>query len=94
MPGRRADVYPWTKRENSHTLIGFIKKMFAASNYASPGENQMPQLSQPVEKIKHMGDKSPKSNQKKSSQKQSKSSSADQKKKQAVAAKQAAGKKK
>jgi hypothetical protein len=54
----------------------------------------MPQLSKPVEKIKHMGDKSPKSNQKKSSQKQSKTSSADQKKKQAVAAKQVAGKKK
>jgi hypothetical protein len=58
------------------------------------GENHLPQLSQPAEKIKHMGDKSPKSNQKKSSQKLSKTSSADQKKRQAVAAKQAAGKKK
>jgi hypothetical protein len=42
----------------------------------------------------HMGDKSPKSNQKKSTQKQSKSSSADKKKQQAVASKQVAGKKK
>jgi hypothetical protein len=38
-------------------------------------------------KAKHMGDKSPKANQKMSSQKQSKANSADQKKKQAVAAK-------
>jgi hypothetical protein len=45
-------------------------------------------------KVKIMGDRSPKSNQKKSTQKQSKASSADQKKKQAVAAKQAAGNKK
>jgi hypothetical protein len=58
------------------------------------GENNMPQASQPAEKIKVMGDKSPKSNQKKSSQKQAKASSADQNKKSAVAAKQAAGKKK
>lgn len=54
----------------------------------------MPQASQPAEKEKIMGDKSPKSNQKKSTQKQSKVNSADQKKKQAVVAKQAAGKKK
>jgi hypothetical protein len=58
------------------------------------GENDMPQVSQPAEKIKVMGDKSPKSNLKKSSQKQSKASSADQKKKQAIAARQAAGNKK
>ena len=45
-------------------------------------------------KVKRMGDKSPKSNQKKSSQKQSKTNSADQKKQDAVAAKQAANKKK
>ena len=45
-------------------------------------------------KIKVMGDKSPKSNQKKSSQKQAKASSASQMKSAAVAAKQAAGKKK
>ena len=45
-------------------------------------------------KVKHMGDKSPKSNQKKSSQKQSKANSAEQQKKQAVATKQANTKKK
>ena len=45
-------------------------------------------------KVKRMGDKSPKSNQKKSSQKQSKTNSAEQKKQQVVADKQAANKKK
>ena len=45
-------------------------------------------------KIKVMGDKSPKANQKKSGQKQTKTSSASQKKSAAVAAKSAAGKKK
>jgi len=44
-------------------------------------------------KIKVMGDKSPKSNQKKSSQKQAKASSANQKKNAAAAAQQVAGKK-
>jgi hypothetical protein len=48
--------------------------------------------SNPERKIKIMGDKSPKSNQKKSSQKQAAVSSAEQKKKQAAADKQAAGK--
>ena len=46
----------------------------------------------PLKKIKIMGDRSPKSNQKKSTQKQSKADSAEQKKKQAVAAKSAAAK--
>ena len=58
------------------------------------GETVMPQVSQPAERIKVMGDKSPKSNQKKSSQKQVKVNSDDQKKQQAVAAKQVATKKK
>ena len=44
-------------------------------------------------KIKVMGDKSPKSNQKKSSQKQAKSSSAAAKQQAVVASKQAAAKK-
>ena len=48
----------------------------------------------PQKKTKHMGDKSPKANQKKSTQKQVQASTADQKKKQALAAKQAAPKKK
>ena len=48
----------------------------------------------PLKKIKLMGDKSPKSNQKKSSQKQTKASNADQQKKQALAAKSAANNKK
>ena len=43
-----------------------------------------------VKKVKHMGDKSPKANQKKSSQKQAKATRADQQKKQAVADKQSA----
>ena len=45
-------------------------------------------------KIKVMGDKSPKANQKKSSQNQAKNSSANAKKSAAIAAKSAAGKKK
>jgi hypothetical protein len=53
----------------------------------------MPQVNQPGEESRIMGDRSPKSNQKKSSQKQAMALSADQKKKQAVADKQAAGKK-
>jgi hypothetical protein len=53
----------------------------------------MPQVNQPRKKIKIMGDRSPKSNQKKSSQKQARASRAEQEKKSAVAAKQAAGKK-
>jgi hypothetical protein len=47
----------------------------------------------PETKVKHMGDKSPKANQKKSSQKQSQTNSANQKKSQAAAAKQAVKKK-
>ena len=50
-------------------------------------------MSQLEKKVKHMGDKSPKANQKKSTQKQSAVSSADQKKKQAEAAKQTPKKK-
>jgi hypothetical protein len=46
------------------------------------------------QKAKHMGDKSPKANQKKSSQKTSQASSADKQKQQAIAAKQANTKKK
>ena len=45
-------------------------------------------------KIKVMGDKSPKANQKKSGQKDAKATSASQKKSAAIAAKSAAGKKK
>jgi hypothetical protein len=53
------------------------------------GETTIPQANQIAEEsTKHMGDKSPKSNQKKSAQKQVKASSADQQKKQAMAAKQ------
>ncbi len=48
----------------------------------------------PQNKIKVMGDKSPKANQKKSGQKETKTSSANAKKSAAVAAKSAAGKKK
>ena len=48
----------------------------------------------PQNKIKVMGDKSPKANQKKSGQKETKTSSVNAKKSAAVAAKSAAGKKK
>ncbi|MDZ4742768.1 MAG: hypothetical protein SGI98_05030 [Verrucomicrobiota bacterium] len=54
----------------------------------------IPHSGQPHTKVKYMGDKSPKSNQKKSTQKQAKSSTSNQKKAQAVATKQAAGKSK
>jgi hypothetical protein len=57
------------------------------------GETDMPQVNQPRKKIKIMGDRSPKSNQKKSNQKQAKADSASQKKKAAEAAKSAAIKK-
>ena len=46
----------------------------------------------PLKKIKTMGDKSPKTNQKKSDQKQSRINRADQKKQQAVAARSVAAK--
>jgi hypothetical protein len=59
------------------------------------GETSIPPAGQlAAERETHMGDKSPKANQKKSSQKQSATSSADQKKKQAAAAKQSLTKKK
>ncbi len=48
----------------------------------------------PQKKIKVMGDKSPKANQKKSGQKNAQANSANQKKSAAIAAKSAAGKKK
>jgi hypothetical protein len=54
----------------------------------------MPQASQIRRRIKIMGDKSPKANQKKSGQKDSKINSANQKKIAAVAAKSSAAKKK
>ena len=54
----------------------------------------MPPASQPVERKKVMGDKSPKANQKKTGQKDAKTSSANQKKSAAVAAKSAPAKKK
>ena len=53
----------------------------------------MPQVINPRKKIKIMGDRSPKSNQKKTNQKQAQANSADQKKKAAEAAKSAALKK-
>ena len=58
------------------------------------GKQRFRQAVNSVTKVKHMGDRSPKSNQKKNSQKQSKASSASNKKQQAIAAKQAVTKKK
>lgn len=54
----------------------------------------MPQVNQPRNKNKIMGDRSPKSNRKKSNQKQAQANSADRIKKQAIADKQTANKKK
>ena len=58
-----------------------------------PGKQRSRRRVNPDKKVKHMGDRSPKSTQKLSSQKQTKASSADQKKKQAVTAKQEVKKK-
>ncbi|HKW29277.1 MAG TPA: hypothetical protein VJT54_08085 [Verrucomicrobiae bacterium] len=58
------------------------------------GETDMPQVNQPRNKSKIMGDRSPKSNRKKSNQKQAQANSADRIKKQAIADKQTANKKK
>jgi hypothetical protein len=75
-------------------VTSFIYNRHHTSHNTHPfGETNMPQVNQPADESKIMGDKSPKSNQKKSSQKQAMASSADQKKKQAAAAKQVAGKK-
>ena len=60
---------------------------------ASAGKQRFRRPVNSEKKVKHMGDKSPKANQKKSTQKQSAVSSADQKKKQAAAAKQTPKKK-
>jgi hypothetical protein len=60
---------------------------------ALTGETKSWNANQLRDERQHMGDRSPKSNQKKSNQKQSKANAADQKKQQAVAAKQANAKK-
>jgi hypothetical protein len=61
----------------------------------SSGETSIPRMQPNSESINHMGDRSPKDNQKKTGQKQAKASSSDQKKKAQVAAKAAnTGKKK
>ena len=52
------------------------------------GETSIPPGSQPGEERQHMGDRSPKANQKKATQKQAQATASDQKKKQAVAEKQ------
>jgi hypothetical protein len=59
------------------------------------GETDMPEkTSTHARKDKHMGDRSPKSNQKKTNQKQAKTAASNQKKEKAISDKQAAGKKK
>lgn len=60
----------------------------------SAGKQRFRRRVNSVTKVKSMGDKSPKSNQKKSSQKESKAGAAAKKKKDAVTAKQAVTKKK
>ena len=87
----------------SNLIISPLPYNFASTIYndrpgkhdtCASGENFMPQASQLAEKIKVMGDKSPKANQKKSGQKDAKTSSANQKKNAAAAAKSSAPKKK
>ena len=75
------------------TVIRSCSSAPSQHDTAVSGETNMPLVSQPQYKAKHMGDKSPKATQKKSTQKQTKVSSADLKKKQAAAAKPAAKKK-
>ena len=66
-----------------------------AQTAESSGETSILRIQPTSESINHMGDRSPKDNQKKTGQKQAKASSADQKKKAQVAAKAAnTGKKK
>jgi hypothetical protein len=61
---------------------------------ASRGNSQTEKQLNSGTKDKHMGDRSPKSNQKKSNQKQQKTNASNQQKQQATADKQSAGKKK
>jgi hypothetical protein len=76
-------------------IASVIYKAGSRDDAAPPcGETNIPQVNQPAEKNKTMGDKSPKANQKKSSQKQALQSSADKQKQQALAAKSAAAHKK
>lgn len=75
------------------TVIRSCSSATSQHDAAVSGETNMPLVSQPQYKAKHMGDKSPKATQKKSTQKQTKVSSADLKKKAAVAAKPVAKKK-
>ena len=97
---RNSDNYLWTTLANRIAqpidFASSIYKHCSSPHDASPfGEtNHAAGESIPLKKIKLMGDKSPKSNQKKSSQKQTKASNADQQKKQALAAKSAANNKK
>ena len=65
-----------------------------AQTAESSGETSIPRIQPTSDSNNHMGDRSPKDNQKKTGQKQAKASTADQKKKSQVAAKAAAAKKK
>ena len=92
-------MYPFLEHAESEFGAPFIASIIYFAGLgkqdAAPSEKQTCRRTvNPQKKIKIMGDKSPKSNQKKSSQKQAKTSSASAKKTQAVAAKQAAPKKK
>jgi len=60
-----------------------------AQTSSSSGETFIPRIQPTFKTTNHMGDRSPKDNQKKTGQKQAKASSADQKKKAQVAAKAA-----
>ncbi len=80
---------------SSNNFASGIYNLRADAHDALPfGENSMPQAVKPQKKIKVMGDKSPKANQKKSGQKNVKATSANQKKSAAIAAKSSAAKKK
>jgi hypothetical protein len=64
-------------------------KPWRAQIQTSSGETFIPPIQPTFKTTNHMGDRSPKDNQKKTGQKQAKASSADQKKKAQVAAKAA-----
>jgi len=100
-PVRRGSRWSWRGKSQPYGKVAGTRIRVIDSPFAS--WPQMPNLPprQPVgcrqfkfNSQHHMGDKSPKANQKKSSQKQAKSNSADQKKQQAAAAKAAGTKKK
>jgi len=83
------------RRSNDRGRCGVTGPHLPAQGAESGGETSIPRTQPTSDSRNHMGDRSPKDNQKKTGQKQAKASTADQKKKAQDAAKQAnSGKKK